>query len=141
MSYTLRAGTVADIQALAGAMPRRMQLAMLQQARESELFTVEVDDGSGRLLIAGGFWPWPDGHNYEEAWMLTNRGVTLPPKILLDACLRLLDARDTGRDVVAFIDTAKPKHMRFAAFLGFESPHLPVLPILRRDCQLMVWRA
>ena len=72
--------------------------------------------------------------------MLTNQSVRLPARILLEACAHVLEARDAGRTVVAFIDVDRPVHQRFARFLGFESYHLPALPILRRECQLMAWR-
>lgn len=138
-SWILQKGDVSDVVALAGPLPRRRALVMLQQARESELFTVK-DEANGRLLIAGGFWPWPDGQPYDEAWMLTNQSIRLPAKIMLQACLEVLDRRPEGRAVVASVRVDKPKHMRFAEFLGFESSHLPVIPILHRDCQLMAWR-
>jgi len=139
MSWVLRKGEIVDVQRLLGPLPRRMQLGMIQQSRESDLFAV-ADEESGRLLVAGGFWPWPDGHPYDEAWMLTNRNIQLPARVMLEACARALEARPAGRTVVAFIEAARPAHMRFATFLGFESYRLPVLPILRRNCQLMAWR-
>jgi hypothetical protein len=139
VDWILRKGDVSDVVALAGPLKRRRALFMVKQARESELFTVE-DPNSGRLLVAGGFWPWPDDHPYDEAWMLTNQAVELPARIMIQACLTVLEARPEHRAVVASIRIDKPAHMRFAQFLGFESYHLPVIPILRRECQLMVWR-
>ena len=137
--WVLRTGDVSDVVALAGPLSRRRALVMLQQARESELFSVEGKK-CGRLLVAGGFWPWPDGQPYDEAWMLTNQSIDLPARIVIQACAHVLALRPETRTVVASVRVDRPAHLRFAEFLGFESSHLPVIPILHRDCQLMAWR-
>lgn len=137
MSATLRAGAWRDVQALAGALPVRRSRAMMQQARESDLFAIEREDG--RLLVAGGFWVWT-GTPYEECWMLTNRNVPLPARIVVEGVARLLDARPAGRIPVAWIDVARPVDRRFARFLGFECIRSEPETILGRRCELMVWR-
>jgi hypothetical protein len=115
----------------------RQAAAMRMQIRESELFTIE-DRESGRLLVAGGFWPWPDTP-YEECWMLTHRGTRLPARAVVEGVSGLLLTRPAGRIPVAWIALDRPRDRRFAEFLGFKSERLPTETILGRQHQLMLW--
>jgi hypothetical protein len=119
-------------------MRRRRQLAMLQQARVSDLLTV-AEEERGRPLVAGGFFAW-EGTDYEEAWMLINQAAPPRPRALVEAVSAALMSRPATKITVALIDMNIPKNQRFAAFLGFESVTSDPVSILGREFQLMIWR-
>lgn len=131
----LRAATLDDLaELLPPRLPRHLVQGYAVQLRRSAAFTAIDEHG---IALVGGLYPDPDACE-RECWLHLRSAPRVRVKGLLVAVLTVLEAAGDGWPVVAHVDVASPRNLRFAEFLGFVTrAEVPATTVTPRSWKLV----